>query len=102
MESTVSPTSLAAAFADLPDPRRAASVVYPLNAILAMTVSAILAHCLSVLAIAEWGADQEPALLANLGFPTAKTPCQSTLQRLFAKLDGDALGAALTTVFAPL
>lgn len=102
MESTVSPTSLAAAFAELPDPRRFASVVYPLPAILAMTVAAILAHCLSVLAIAEWGADQPPALLATLGFPTAKTPCQSTLQRLFAKLDGEAVAAVLTAVFAPL
>lgn len=102
MESTCSPASLAAAFAGLPDPRRAASIVYPLPAILAMTVAALLAGCLSVLAIAEWGADQTPALLAALGFPTAQTPCQSTLQRLFAKLDGEALGAALTAVFAPL
>lgn len=102
MESTVSPASLAAAFANLPDPRRAASVVYPLAAILAMTVAALLANCVSVLAIAEWGADQTPDLLAVLGFPSAQTPCQSTLQRLFAKLDGDALGALLTTVFGPV
>lgn len=102
MESTVSPTSLAAAFAEVADPRRAKSVVYPLRAILAMTVAALLAQCQSVLAVAEWGGDQAPDLLTALGFPTAKTPCQSTLQRLFAKLDGDALGRALTTAFAPL
>jgi hypothetical protein len=53
MESTLSPGSLAAAFATVPDPRRAASICYPLPAILAMTVAAILANCLSVLAIAE-------------------------------------------------
>lgn len=99
MESTCSSASLAAAFADLPDPRRPASVIYPLPAILAMTVAAILANCLSVLAIAEWGADQSPELLATLGFPSGKTPCQSTLQRLFAKLDSDALAAVLTAVF---
>ncbi len=52
---SVSPTSLAAAFARVPDPRRAASVVYPLPAILALAVAAILADHLSVLAIAEWG-----------------------------------------------
>lgn len=102
MASTVSPASLAAAFAHVPDPRRVASVIYPLPAILAMTVAAILAHCLSVLAIAEWGADQAPELLATLGFPRAKTPCQSTLHRLFAKLDGEAVAATLTAVFAPL
>ena len=63
MESTpprdrvsVSPGSLAAAFADLPDPRRAASVAYPLPAVLALAVAAILANHLSVPAIAEWGA----------------------------------------------
>jgi len=97
----VSPTSLAAAFAAVPDPRRAASVVYPLPAILALAVAAILANHHSVLAIAEWGARQAPAMLAALGFPTTRTPCQSTLQRLFRRLDGDALAAALTACFAP-
>jgi predicted transposase YbfD/YdcC len=107
MESTpsvgplaVTPSSLAAAFADLPDPRRAASILYPLSAILALAVTALLANHLSVLAMAEWGARQDAATLAALGFPTARTPCQSTLQRLFAKLDGDALAAALTRCFA--
>lgn len=97
----VSPTSLAVAFADVPDPRRAASVRYPLPAILAMTVAAILANHSSVLAIAEWGADQDAITLAQLGFPTVQTPCQSTLQRLFAKLNGDALSAVLTATFTP-
>jgi predicted transposase YbfD/YdcC len=108
MESTVSapvltasPTSLAAAFAAIPDPRRAASVRYPLPAMLAMAVAAILANHLSVLAIAEWGADQDVTTLAQLGFPTDRTPCQSTLQRLFAKLDGTALSATLSAAFTP-
>lgn len=98
---SVSPTSLAAAFAELPDPRRAASVRYPLPAILTLAVAAILANHLSVLAIAEWGARQDAATLAALGFPTAQTPCQSTLQRLFRQLDGYALATRLTTCFAP-
>ena len=98
---SVSPTSLAAAFAAVPDPRRAASVTYPRPAILALAVAAILANHHSVLAIAEWGARQAPAVLAALGFPAARTPCQSTLQRLFRQLDGDALAAALTACFAP-
>ena len=98
---SVSPGSLAAAFAAVPDPRRRASVVYPLPAVLALAVAAILANHLSVLAIAEWGSRQAPTLLAALGFPTARTPCQSTLQRLFRRLDGDALAATLSTCFAP-
>src|SRR5690349_11171445 len=107
MESTpafdplsVDPASLAAAFAQVPEPRRVASVIYPLPAILAMTVAALLANHGSVLAIAEWGARQEASLVAALGFPAARTPCQSTLHRLFRQLDGDALAATLTRCFA--
>jgi predicted transposase YbfD/YdcC len=98
---SVSPHSLAAAFAAVPDPRRAASVVYPLPAILALAVAAILANHLSVLAMAEWGARQDGRMLAALGFPPGRTPCQSTLQRLFRQLDGDALAARLSAYFAP-
>lgn len=98
----VSPTSLAAAFAGVPDPRRAASVAYPLPAVLALAVAAILADHLSVLAIAEWGARQERSLLAALGFADGRTPCQSTLQRLFRRLDGGGLAATLTAHVAPL
>jgi predicted transposase YbfD/YdcC len=91
---------LAAAFAQVPDPRRAASVVYPLAAILALAVAALLANHRSVLAMAEWGARQDAALLAALGFPPGRTPCQSTLQRLFRQLDGPVLAARLTACFA--
>lgn len=62
---TVSPESLAAAFAAVPDPRRAASVTYPLAAILTLALSAILANHRSVLAIAEWGARQSPGPVAH-------------------------------------
>lgn len=108
MESTasgsalsVSPSSLAAAFETIIDPRRAGSVVYPLPAMLALAVAAMLANHLSVLAIAEWGTRQPAEVLAGLGFPAGRTPCQSTLQRLFRRLDGDALAAALTRAFTP-
>jgi predicted transposase YbfD/YdcC len=97
----IAPTSLAAAFAAVPDPRRAASVTYPLAAVLALAVAALLANHRSVLAIAEWGARQDGALRAALGFPTNRTPCQSTLQRLFRQLDGDALAATLAAYVAP-
>ncbi len=103
MQSTVfvDPRSLAAAFDQVPEPRRAASVVYPLSAMLAMTVAALLANHGSVLAIAEWGARQEASLLGALGFVDGRTPCQSTLHRLFRQLDGQALAATLTRCFAP-
>jgi predicted transposase YbfD/YdcC len=95
------PLSLVAAFAAIPDPRRQASVRYPLPAILALTTSAILAGQHSVLAIAEWGARQPTAVLARLGFADGHTPWQSTLQRLFARLEVDAIAHALTAHFAP-
>lgn len=98
---SVSPRSLAAAFSAVPDPRRTASVAYTLPAILTLAVAAILANHLSVLAIAEWGARQSPDVLRLLGFPQGRTPCQSTLQRLFRKLDGHALSMALSRYFAP-
>ena len=97
----VAPTGLAAAFQHVPDPRRTASVRYPLPALLALAVAAILANHRSVLAIAEWGARQDATVLAALGFPTPRTPCQSTLQRLFRRLDGHALAATLTASFRP-
>jgi predicted transposase YbfD/YdcC len=97
---SVAPSSLAAAFEQVPDPRRAASVVYPLAAILAMAVAAILANHLSVLAIAEWGARQEATTLAALGFADGRTPCQSTLQRLFRQLNGQAVAETLTACFS--
>jgi predicted transposase YbfD/YdcC len=97
----VAPRSLTAAFAHIPDPRRARSVTYALPAILALAVAAILSNHLSVLAIAAWGARQSPDLLRTLGFADGRTPCQSTLQRLFSQLDGHALSAALSAHFAP-
>jgi DDE_Tnp_1-associated len=97
---TVSPASLLAAFRSVPDPRRAASVTYPLPAMLALTVAALLCAQTSVLAIAEWAARQPTELLEQLGFPAGQTPCQSTVHRLLGKLDAHALAAALRTAFA--
>lgn len=71
---SVSPESLAAAFAAVPDPRRAGRVIYPLSGLLALAVAALLANHHSVLAIAEWGARQRQEILAALGFPAGRTP----------------------------
>lgn len=47
------------------------------------------------------GRRQGAAVLEPLGFRPGHTPRQSTLQRLFAKLDADRLAAALQAVLAP-
>src|SRR5664279_499020 len=98
----ISPRSLAAAFTRIPDPRREASVTYPLAALLSLAVTAILANHLSELAIVQWAARQPAERLRALGFVAGRTPCQSTLQRLFCKLDGQALAEALSAHFAPV
>jgi len=98
----VAPRSLAEAFACVPDPRRAASVAYPLTAVLSLAVAAILANQLSELAIAQWGARQPAERRCALGFLDGRTPCQSTLQRLFCTVDGQALAEALSAHFAPV
>ncbi len=97
----VSAQGLLAAFAAVPDPRRQASIDYPLPALLALAVTAILANQHSPLAIAEWAARQGTALLAPLGFVEGRTPCQSTLHRVFAVLCGERLAAVLGAYFAP-
>jgi predicted transposase YbfD/YdcC len=98
---TLPPLNLLAAFAHLPDPRRRHGRRFPLAAILALAVTALLANHLSLLAIAQWGKRQSPALLAALGFPDGVTPHQTTLQRLFRNLDPLPLAIALTDCFAP-
>ena len=97
----VSPGSLLAAFAAVPDPRRQASIDYALPAVLALVVTAILANQRSPLAIAQWAGRQGGAVLAPLGFAAGRTPCQSTLHRLFAKRHADGLSGALSAYFAP-
>jgi predicted transposase YbfD/YdcC len=86
MESSI-PANLRLAFEQIPDPRRRQGRRFALSAILMLTVAAILANQRSVLAIAEWGASQSRELLAALGFADGITPHQSTLTRLFARLD---------------
>jgi len=92
--SPLSPLDLLAAFARVPDPRRPHGRRFPL--------AALLANRLSVLAIAQWGKRQSPAVLAALGFPDGVTPHQTTMQRLFRKLDPLPLARALTACFAPM
>jgi len=98
----ISPGTLLEVFAQLPDPRRRQGTRFALSAILALAVCAILSNHLSVLAIAEWGTSLSQDLLKALGFPNGVTPHQSTLQRLFRRLDPDAPSEALTSHFARL
>jgi len=87
--------TLHALFATLPDPRRAQGRQFPLAALLTLAVAAILANHLSVLAIAEWGAAQGDVSRRALGFTGHTMPHQTTLHRLFARLDAHLLALTL-------
>jgi hypothetical protein len=91
---------LHAQFAALPDPRRAQGRRFPPAALLTLAVAAILANHLSVLAIAEWGAAQSAHVRRALGFTGDRMPHQTTLHRLFARLDARLLAATLARALA--
>ena len=92
---SINPAVLLTAFAQVPDPRDRHGRRFSLPAMLSLAGLALRANHRSVLAIAEWGASQTPACLQTLGFPDGVTPHQSTLHRLFRRLDPAALAAAV-------
>jgi hypothetical protein len=87
--------SLAAALAQLPDPRRPFGwrgdyPPIPLVALLQVAVAAMLCGSVSLNAIAQWVRERvadDPALLATLGLPPGRTPCVATFHRVFKALD---------------
>jgi predicted transposase YbfD/YdcC len=84
--------------AEVPDPR---GVRHALLAVLALTACAVLAGATSVLAVSEWVADAPPHILERLGirldplFPKRLLPAETTVRRLLARIDGDALDRAV-------
>ncbi len=87
--------SLAAALAQVPDPRRPYGwrpeyPPLPLVGVLQLVVAAILCGAKSLNAIAQWGRERiedDPAFLIELGLPTGRSPCAATLHRVFKALD---------------
>jgi hypothetical protein len=91
--------SLYSILATLPDARKARGKLYPLPALLAMTVAAMLCGCRTLTAVAQWGRDYNH-LLGLLGFTKRKagryrSPCVGELSTVYAALDTDAFEAAL-------
>jgi Transposase DDE domain/DDE_Tnp_1-associated len=97
------PGSLAAALAAVPDPRRPYGwrpgyAPVPLVALLQATVVAVLCGARSLYAVAQWvreRAEDEPELLAALGFPAGRGACVATLHRVYKALDVAASEAAV-------
>ncbi|MGW0886464.1 ISAs1 family transposase, partial [Streptomyces sp. NPDC002671] len=87
--------------AEVPDPRDPRGVRHALVAVLALTACAVLAGATSVPAVSEWIADAPPHILQRLGirldplFPKRFLPAETTVRRLLARIDGDALDQAV-------
>lgn len=81
------------------DPRRKQGKRFSITAILLLALAAILSNHVSELAIAEWGAGQSEEVKKALGFANGVTPHQSTIHRLFRKLNAEELEAAFRRIF---
>lgn len=97
--SEVTDRSLYSTLAQLPDARKARGKLYPLPALLTMTVVAMLCGCKTLTAVAQWGRDYNH-LLGLLGFTKRKgqrfrSPCVGELSTVYATLDADAFEEAL-------
>src|SRR5438034_10136938 len=86
-------------FAQVEDPRRKEGQRFTLTSILLLALAAILSNHLSELAIAQWGAGQSDEVKKALGFEKGVTQHQSTIQRLFRRLNGEEIEAAFRGIF---
>lgn len=78
----------------VPDPRDPRGVRYPMAGVLALAVAATLVGSRSFAAIGQWAAHLTPERLAGFGLKN-QAPDESTLRKLFARLDADMLDRAL-------
>nr|WP_307713740.1 ISAs1 family transposase [Streptomyces sp. V4I23] len=87
--------------AEVPDPRDPRGVRHALAAVLALTACAVLAGATSLLAVGEWIGDTPSHLLELVGVrpdplcPKRLLPAETTVRRLLARIDGDALDRAV-------
>ena len=82
------------ALAAVPDPRDPRGVRYPLTALLAVAVCAVLAGASSFAAITDWLHDLDEHAQARLGF-THGVPVGSTVWRVLTRLDDGLLSSVL-------
>src|SRR5713226_1819928 len=87
------------AFKGVKDPRRKQGQRFTLTSMLLLALAAMLSNHVSELAIAQWGAGQSDEVKKALGFEKGVTPHQTTLQRLFRKMNGEELEAAFRGIF---
>lgn len=93
--------SLLSFLAAVPDPRSRHGRRHPLTAILGLVCCALMCGARSYAAIAQWGHDQDLALIHRLGF-TRKPPKLGGIRKLLIALDPKAFEGALTRWAASL
>ncbi|MFF3787497.1 ISAs1 family transposase [Streptomyces sp. NPDC001933] len=87
--------------AEVPDPRDPRGVRHRLAVVLALTACAVLAGATSLLAVGEWIADAPAHVLRQVDarpdplLPKRALPAETTVRRLLARIDGDALDRAV-------
>ncbi|MFD4144278.1 ISAs1 family transposase [Streptomyces sp. NPDC058572] len=78
----------------IPDPRRRRGVRHPVGALIAIAVCAVMAGARGFTAIGEWARDAGAVAMTRLGLERGSVD-ESTLRRLFARLDADRLDVVL-------
>lgn len=84
------------------DPRRKQGQRFSMTSILLLALAAMLSNHLSELAIAQWGAGQSEEIKKALGFENGVTPHQTTIQRLFRRLNVEEIEAAFRQMFVKI
>jgi predicted transposase YbfD/YdcC len=90
------------ALAQVKDPRRKQGQRFTLTSILLLALAAILSNHVSELAIAQWGAGQSDEVKKALGFEKGRTPHQTTIERLFRRLNIEEVETAFRGLFRHL
>jgi len=92
----------------VPDPRDRRGVRHRLTSLLSVAVCAVLAGAKSLTAIGEWAAEAPAEVLVRLGVRTdpltaaVLPPDESTVRKVLANIDGDALDRAVGAWLAGL
>src|SRR5712691_8778647 len=84
------------------DPRRKQGQRFSLTSIVLLALAAMLSNHLSELAIAEWGAGQSEEIKKAFGFKKGVTPHQTTIQRLFRRVNAEEVESAFRHIFLPI
>jgi predicted transposase YbfD/YdcC len=82
-------------FKDVPDPRTRPNQLYPWQLLWGLIGAAMASACQTPTAIARWITEHRDDLLAALPASVVRLPCESTIRRTLAAVDGSQLDAAL-------